>query len=141
MTSRHLHIAETLAHHTQDLKETSGYADKDLVPAMKIAALYKMTSVIKILQERGYQSHNRNAYFLEASALHVAAITDGNEETLKLLLDNGADIDAVDIGGLDAFQWAVSAFAERGECYSNAVFLAEILGPVRVPYFLPVEEE
>ncbi|KAI0830448.1 ankyrin repeat-containing domain protein [Hypoxylon sp. FL0890] len=123
----HIHIAEILAHHTQDLKETEGYLDIDPTPVLKLAAVHRMPSVVRILQDRGYQSRAGNWYFFGASALHYAAVADGNEETIQLLLDGGADINATNRMNRDAFELAVDQHDETGECVSNLLILANHL--------------
>ncbi|KAI1411295.1 ankyrin repeat-containing domain protein [Hypoxylon sp. FL1857] len=120
----HTRIAETLAQHTRELEETSGRGAKDLMPPLKLAAFTNMPSVVRILQDRGYQSKDGNAHFTGASALHLAAIVDGSDETLELLLNNGADINTVDTHGGDAFQRALERYRTAGDCISNLVVLA-----------------
>ncbi|KAI0133268.1 hypothetical protein F4776DRAFT_624835 [Hypoxylon sp. NC0597] len=127
-----LHIAETLARLTEDLTETPTETHKDLLPLLRMAALFKMPSVIRILLDRSYQELDGPMNY---NAFHIAARADGNEETLRVLLDSGVDINAVDDRRFDALDWAFQDYKDFGTCMSNAIFLANHLPPEMGPRY------
>ncbi|KAI1659154.1 ankyrin [Daldinia decipiens] len=118
----HVHTAETLAHLTQNLEDSQ--ETPGVFSPLKLAAMCKMPSVIKILQTRGYKVLGNERYLrdMRYTPIHFAASTDGNEETLRFLMNTGYSAKAVDNDGRCPFGTAI-AF----RCLSNALFLIKDL--------------
>ncbi|KAI1214444.1 uncharacterized protein F4807DRAFT_468330 [Annulohypoxylon truncatum] len=122
----HLHIAETLARVTQDLVEEVWVRGIDLISSLKMAVLHKMPSVVRILQSRGYKPRLGSEYFDDGGLLQLAAVNDGNEEMLQLLIESAKDAEEANTMG--AFQSALG-----GRCKSNLLFLAKCPLPTSGP--------
>ncbi|KAI1471107.1 ankyrin [Daldinia caldariorum] len=118
----HVGVAETLARLTGELEECE--TKRGILSPLRLAALHKMPSVIKILQSRGFKvgAHRGLVYDKGLTSLHFAAAEDNNEETLQLLLDTGYSLDYVNHGGWTAFETTLEF-----RCLANAVFLVKDL--------------
>ncbi|KAI0384792.1 hypothetical protein F5Y04DRAFT_247813 [Hypomontagnella monticulosa] len=130
---RNIRVAEILARNTQKIVEGPfENRRRQVTLPMRLAALYKMPSVIEILQARGYkETFIGNYHFHGASALQFAATVEYNEEVLQLLLDAGSDVGDVDGRQLDAFFYACAY-----DCVSNAIFLAGKYRPENKPAYV-----
>lgn len=120
----HVHIAETLARLMPDLEDPQETPSTSTLSPLNLAAVCKLPSVIKILQTRGYQVPRNEGHLGDTglTPMHFAASTEGNEETLGLLLSTGYSINDVDNGGYCPIGTAI-----KFRCPSNALFLIKNL--------------
>ncbi|KAI2632553.1 hypothetical protein GGS26DRAFT_598290 [Hypomontagnella submonticulosa] len=126
--------AEVLAYHTQDLADDADDADEASVrtiPSLKLAAVKKMPSVIRILRSRGYSDGRMSSYFYDFSSLELATIVEDNEETLEALLDTGSEFDYLGTSNFDALTCA--GIYKR---VSNAIFIVRRCPPEQKPVFV-----
>ncbi|OTA98663.1 hypothetical protein M426DRAFT_103631 [Hypoxylon sp. CI-4A] len=112
-------VAEFLAERSEDPGDDwkGGLATP---PMVKLAAYYKMPSVIKILRSRQYESNDSYGILKGTRALELAAANDNNEETLKYFLDRGEG----SVERSRAIYWAC-----KFGCAANLMFLANYAAP------------